>query len=424
MIYAQQTAGQEGLSDDDLRDVLFTALEALPQAERVLAIPPDFSRFHSRAGVLTEAAWRYYGTRLADILPAIGTHAPMSDDELSAMFGATPRDLFRVHNWRDDVVTLGDVPAEFVAEATAGRISVPWPAQVNRMLVEGGYDRILSIGQVVPHEVIGMANYNKNIFVGTGGSDGINKSHFISAVCGIENILGRADNPVRSILNYASEHFARDLPITYVHTVIGIDESGRPLPRGIFVGDDIECFHRAAELAQELNVFVLDRQPRKVIAYMDPGEFKSTWLANKAVYRTRMAIADGGELVVIAPGLKEFGEDRDIDALIRRYGYCGTERVMEIVQEDERMRRMLGAAAHLVHGSSEGRFEITYAPGHLSKAEIESAGYEFLELHTARERYRPESMAPGWNTLPTGEEVYYVPNPALGLWAHGSRFAR
>jgi len=410
------------LTHEQMETALFSALDSLPKAKRVLIIPPDFTRYHSRAGLLTEMAWRYYGSSLADILPALGTHFAMTDEEISTMYGQTPRNLFRVHNWRKDVVTLGEVPAEFIGELTGGRLMIPWPAQVNRMLVEGKYDRILSIGQVVPHEVIGMANYNKNIFVGTGGSEGINKSHFISAVLGIENILGRADNPVRAILNYASDHFAQALPITYVQTVIGMDAEGKPEPRGIFVGDDSECFYRASELSQRANIFLVERQPKKIVAWMDPGEFKSTWLANKAVYRSRLAIADGGELVVIAPGLREFGEDPGIDALIRRYGYCGTDAVLRLVEQNDDLKQMLGAAAHLIHGSSEGRFSVTYAPGAISEGEIRAAGYGYLDLQTALKRYAPDSLKPGFNTLPDGEEVYFVPNPALGLWAFRANF--
>lgn len=424
MIRSQAIGDPVPLSNRDLELTLREALDPLPPAERVLVIPPDFTRFHSKAGLLTEMVWQYYGDKVTDILPALGTHAPMTPQEISAMFGETPTDLFRVHNWRKDVVSLGEVPESYISELTDGRIRFPWPAEVNRLLLEGDFDRIISIGQVVPHEVIGMANYNKNVFVGTGGSVGINRSHFISAVYGIERVLGRADNPVRAILNYASENFGKDLPITYVQTVIGVGNDGSPETRGIFIGDDSECFYHASESASRFNVFTVERPPQKVIAWMDPKEFKSTWLANKAVYRSRLAIADGGELVVIAPGLKEFGEDREIDALIRKYGYCGTDQVLDLVEREEDLKNMLSAAAHLIHGSSEGRFTITYAPGHLSEEEIQKVGYKYLELQEALRRYQPDNLKPGFNTLSDGEEVYFIPNPALGLWAHPSRFTQ
>ena len=409
------------LSSADLKAGLFSALDALGPRNKVLALPPDFTRYHSRAGEVARDAWEYYGDRLTDVLPALGTHAPMTDCEIGNMFGDMPRSLFRVHDWRSGLVTLGEVPATFVCRQSEGRLDFPWPAQVDRLLVEGGFDLILSIGQVVPHEVIGMANYNKNVFVGTGGSEGINKSHYLGAVYGMERIMGRADTPVRRVLNYASDHFARHLPIVYVQTVLGKNESGRLVLRGLYVGDDVECFERAADLSFRVNFQLLDREIRKCVVFLDPAEFKSTWLGNKAVYRTRMAMADGGELVVLAPGVKEFGEDQAIDALIRKYGYVGTPRVLRAVEENADLAGSLGAAAHLIHGSSEDRFAITYCPGRLTREEVEGVNFRYAPLPQMMERYNPARLIDGYNDV-DGEEVFYISNPALGLWAYQGRF--
>jgi len=309
-----------------LKDLLAESLAKLGQRNRVLAVPPDLSRLHSRAGELTRYAWEYYGDRLKAVLPALGTHTAMQPDQIARMFGAMPQKLFRVHNWRTDVETLGEVPAEFIHEQSEGKLNYAWPAQVNRFIARGGFDLILSIGQVVPHEVSGMANYNKNILVGTGGRDGINRSHYLGAVYGMERIMGRAENPVRNVLNYASDHFLRNLPIVYVLTVVGrmaddrtedaADE--RLAMRGLFIGDDVECFHRAAELSLKVNIETLDAPIQKAVVYLDRHEFHSTWLGNKAIYRTRMALADGAELIILAPGVKEFGEDAAIDVELRR----------------------------------------------------------------------------------------------------------
>jgi len=316
------------------------------------------------------------------------------------------------------------VPSDFIRKVTEGKIDYPWPAQVNKLLVQGRYDLILSIGQVVPHEVIGMANYNKNIFVGTGGVEGINKSHFIGAVYGMERIMGRANNPVRAVLNYASDHFAKDLPIVYVLTVVGKNTAGQLAVKGLFIGDDIECFERAAELSLKVNFEMLDRPLEKIVVYLDPSEYKSTWLGNKSIYRTRMAIADGGELIILAPGLKEFGEDAEIDRLIRKYGYLTTPEILQLVKDNEDLQNNLAAAAHLIHGSSENRFKITYCPGHLTKKEIESVNYNYAPLDEMRQRYRPETLKDGFNTMPDGEEIFYISNPALGLWAFKERFQK
>jgi len=291
------------------------------------------------------------------------------------------------------------------------------------MVVEGGHDLILSPGQVVPHEVIGMANYNKNVFVGTGGAEGINKSHYLGAVYGMERIMGRAINPVRKVLNYAHERFARHLPLVFAHTVVGRQADGSLAVKGLYIGDDPECFLKAAELSLAVNFTMLDKPLAKVVVYLDPKEFRSTWLGNKSVYRTRMALADRGELVVLAPGVKEFGEDPEIDRLIRKYGYSGTDRVVGLVEKEADLKASLSAAAHLIHGSSEGRFSITYAPGHLSREEVEGVGFRWADLGETLKRYDPTRLKEGFNTLPDGQEIFYISNPAVGLWAYRGRFA-
>jgi nickel-dependent lactate racemase len=345
----------------------------------------------------------------------------MTDAEIAAMYGATPRGLFRVHDWRNDVVTLGEVPGEFLYEVSEGKVDYCWPAQVNKLLRDGGHDLILSIGQVVPHEVVGMANYNKNIFVGTGGSIGIHRSHFLGAVYGMERMMGRADTPVRRVLNYASDHFATGLPIVYVQTVVGKNDAGRLVVRGLYIGDDVECFELAAALSLKVNFKMLDREIKKAVVFLDPHEFRSTWLGNKSVYRTRMALADNAELIVLAPGVHEFGEDSAIDALIRRYGYCGTPRTLELVKEDPALAANLSAAAHLIHGSSEWRFTIRYCPGHLTREEIESVHFEYGDLAEMTKKYDPAKLRDGWNVV-DGEEIFYISNPGLGLWAYEGRF--
>lgn len=420
MLYYSRGSEHDNLNTEDLRHGLCAALEKLGKRQKVLALPPDITRLHSRAGELTRFAWQYYGGAMTDVLPALGTHFAMTGPEIEKMFGEVPPHLFRVHDWRNGFTTLGEVPAAFIREVSEGRLDWSWPAQVSRLIAKGGHDLVLSLGQVVPHEVIGMASYNKNVFVGTGGSEGINKSHFLGACYGMERIMGRADTPVRKVLNYASDHFAKNLPIVYVLTVVGATQSG-PVTRGLFVGDDIECFNKACELALKVNFTMLDKPLKKVVVYLDPEEFKSTWLGNKSIYRTRMAMADGGELIVLAPGLKEFGEDKGIDTMIRKYGYVGTERVLQRVHENDDLRLGLGAAAHLIHGSTEGRFTVTYCPGHVTKQEIESVNMQYADLRTMMAKYDPKKLKDGPNTI-AGEDIFYISNPGLGLWSTRARF--
>ena len=423
MIYYQRGSENEVINSGELKEAVFTTLEKLDKKNKVLAIPPDFTRVHSRAGELTRYIWEYYREKLTDILPALGTHAPMTTEEINTMFGNIPCNLFRVHDWRNDIVTLGTVPESFIREVSENKVKYPWKAQVNKLLVEGSFDLILSIGQVVPHEVAGMANYNKNIFIGTGGAEGINKSHFLGAVYGMERMMGKSDTPVRKVLNYASEHFSGSLPpVLYFLTVIGKDNHEDQVIRGLFIGNDPECFNLASELSLKVNLELVEKPLMKTVVYLDPAEYKSTWLGNKSIYRTRMAIADDGELIILAPGLKEFGEDPEIDRLIRKYGYRGTPSILQAVEDNEEMRNNLSAAAHLIHGSSENRFRITYCPGSLTENEIKSVNFSYADYRVMIRKYNPEKLKEGINIMPDGEEIFFISNPALGLWAYKNRF--
>jgi nickel-dependent lactate racemase len=420
-LYCAQGGKDLELSSGELRDLLFSAFEKLGSRKKILVVPPDQTRAASRAGELTRYAWEYYRDNLRAVLPALGTHKPMSAERIAGMFGSIPLNLFHAHNWREDVETVGVVPSEFIYAQSEGKLHYEWPAQVNRLVTRGDFDLIVSVGQVVPHEVIGMANYNKNILVGTGGPDSINRSHYLGAVYGMERIMGRADNPVRRVLNFAASHFLGDLPIVYVLTVVGRNVSGEIVARGLFVGDDSECFRRAAELSFQVNFELLAAPLRKVVVYLNPHEFHSTWLGNKAIYRTRMAMADGGELIILAPGVGEFGEDPTIDALIRKYGYHGTDSTLAMVQKNKDLAADLSAAAHLIHGSSEGRFHIIWCAGHLTREEVEGAGFGYGELSHMTQLYDPAKLQQGWNQVKC-EDVYFIENPGLGLWASADRF--
>jgi nickel-dependent lactate racemase len=420
-LYCNVGSADTNLSGQQLNDLLVQALDKLGPRKRVLVIPPDITRLHSQAGELTQFAWKYYGDRLAAVLPALGTHAAMSSEQLTRMFGDMPQSLFHIHNWRTDIETIGELPPSFIEEQSEGKLHYSWLAQVNRLLLNGNFDLILSVGQVVPHEVIGMANYNKNVLIGTGGREGINRSHYLGAVYGMERIMGRADNPVRRVLNTASDRFLKNLPIVYAHTVVGRAADGGLVTRGFYVGDDVACFHKAAELSLQVNFEMLDEPVRKAVVYLDPHEFRSTWLGSKSIYRTRMALADGAELIILAPAVKEFGEDRTIDALIRKYGYRGTPATLEAVARNADLAADLSAAAHLIHASSEGRFTITWCPGHLTREEVEGVGFNYGDLAEMQRRYDPAKLQHGLNNV-DGEELFFVANPGLGLWAHRDRF--
>jgi nickel-dependent lactate racemase len=423
MLYYALGSKTENLSYSDIRNFLFKVFDQMGSKNKVLVIPPDYTRVHSKAGLVTQQIYEYYGENLTDVLPAIGTHAPMTREEISIMFGNIPQQLFRVHRWREDLQLLGEIPAELVSEISEGKVNFHWPVQINKKLLESKFDLILSLGQVAPHEVTGMANYNKNILVGVGGPENIHKSHFLSAVYGMERIMGKIDNPARKLLNHASELYLRDLPVVYILTVVSQDKTGKLVIRGLYIGDDEECFRAAAELSQRVNFEILEQPLKKVVVYLNPQEFKSTWLGNKSIYRTRMAIADRGELVVMAPGIHTFSEDPEIDYLIRKYGYSPTSEILDLVEKDSELRDNLAAAAHLIHGSSEERFTITYCPGHLQEQDIRSVNFRYADLDEMLDKYHPDELRDGFNIMDSGEEIFYISNPAFSLWAYKGKIS-
>ena len=414
---------EQGLSRKEIRLALLASLEARC-VEKALILPPDFTRFHSGAGFITNVYYHALTERGAevDILPALGTHEPMTGSQLAAMFGDIPHDRFLVHDWRHDVDKLGEIPAAFVSEITGGPWNDPVSIEINRRVMDESYDLIISPGQVVPHEVIGMSNHAKNLFVGVGGSDMINKSHMIGAVYGMERMMGRDHTPVRKLFDYGMEHFLKCRPILFVLTVTTAP-GGEIRTHGLFLGEGRECLTQAVKLAQEKNIDFVEHGVKKCVVYLDPEEFKSTWLGNKAVYRTRMMMADGGELLILAPGVEKFGEDPECDRLIRKYGYRGRLNTLAAFEKPENadLRENMGAAAHLIHGSSDGRFSITYAVRDIFRAEIEGVGYRSADYADTAARYDPNKLHYGYNAV-DGEEIYYIPNPALGLWIDRERF--
>jgi nickel-dependent lactate racemase len=396
------------------------------QPRRVLLLPPDITRMHSGAGRLTEILYHLLAEQAgpaADIhvIPTLGQHVPHTPEENRRMFGSIPNERIHAHDWREGCTPLGEISAAEVRAASGGRADWPIPIVLNRQLIEEPWDLIVNVGQVVPHEVLGFANHNKNYFIGLAGKATICASHIMAASGGIENNLGNLMTPLRSVFNLAEDRYLKHLPDVYVQIVMARDRDNRLVHTGLYVGDDLETYYAAARHSREQNITIFDEPVEKMVCVMQADEFVSTWVANKAIYRTRMALADGGELLVIAPGLKRFGEQPDVDRLIRRYGYCGTPRVLEQYRTEADLQDLAHGAAHLMNGSTEGRFTVTYAPGHLTRAEIESVGFRYADLAETIKRYQPDRLTEGWNTLADGERFFFIPTPSAGLWATRAR---
>ncbi|MEQ8790054.1 MAG: lactate racemase domain-containing protein [Pirellulaceae bacterium] len=385
---------------------------------RVLLLPPDITRMHSGAGWITEELYKRFADEAeVHVIPTLGQHEPHTPAQNRTMFGSIPNERIHAHDWRDGVVKVGEISADYVKEVSGGVADWAMPIWLNRRLMEEPWDLIINVGHVVPHEVLGFANHNKNYFIGLGGKDLICAAHMMAACCGIENNLGCLVTPVRECFNKAEEDFLGHLPDFYVQVVLARHSNGELVHTGVHVGDDLATYLAAARQSREQNITVLDEPLQKVVCVMQEDEFFSTWVANKAVYRTRMALADDGELLIIAPGLKRFGEQADVDALIRKYGYCGTPRVMQQYREQADMQDLAHATAHLIHGSSEGRFQITYAPGHLTRAEVEGVNFQYADLKETLARYPIDKLQEGFNEMPDGERIFFIPTPSAGLWA-------
>ncbi len=389
--------------------------------KKILIIPPDFTRFYSMSGKITSMLYkRLKDICTIDILPALGTHMPMTDKELDEMFEGIPHDRFFIHDWKNDVVKIGEVPKDFVYEVSEGLVNEKIDVEVNKRFLDKSYDLIISIGQVVPHEVVGMANYSKNIFVGIGGNSMINKSHMLGAFYGMERMMGRDYSPVRKVFDYAQEKFISSFPLFYIFTVTTQNGASADI-HGLYAGNGRDAFEEALKDSQQKNFTFLDEEPEKIVVYLDEREFKTTWLGNKAIYRTRMAIAKGGDLIILAPEVKRFGEDAENDRLIRKYGYIGRENILKKADENDDLKSNLSVAAHIIHGSSDGKFNITYAVRHMTKEEIENANFNYMDYDEAVKKYDPKKLKDGYNDV-DGEKIYFISNPALGLWSSRKKF--
>ncbi len=413
---------KDGLSFEEIKDAVINSID-VEKLKKVLIVPPDITRFYSNAGLITNIYYHYLTKHNieVDILPALGTHDVMTETEVLEMFGDIPYNKFIPHNFRKDVVNIGEVPKDFLLEISEGIWDIPVEVEVNKLIMDESYDLILSIGQIVPHEVVGIANHSKNLLVGCGGKNIIDKSHMLGAVYGMEKMMGKDHTPVRKMFDYAFNKFLGHLPVLFVLTVTTAPK-GETITHGLYIGNLRKGFELGIEKVEQKNLDFVEKPIKKCVVYLEPKEFKTTWLGNKAVYRTRMAIADEGELIILAPGVTRFGEDLEIDKLIREFGYQGRIKILELFKENEVLKENMSVAAHLIHGSSDDRFKITYAVKNISKEEIESVNFNYASYDEMIKKYNPKTLKTGWNTLPNGEEIYYIPNPALGLWVDKNKF--
>lgn len=384
---------------------------------KVLLIPPDITRSHSGAGAITDYLYRELTERNCEVrvLPALGTHTPMTEEELHEMFGdKIPMDAYLVHDFRKTITKVGVVPGKFLNEISEGLFTEDVHVSINPELLDKSYDAILSIGQVVPHEIAGMANYTKNIVVGCGGGELINVSHFLGVFWELDRILGRDINPVRKLFDYIQDNLLCKIPFTFIQTVMAqID--GEDCYKGVYIGQGREPYNMAVNLSKKVNFNLVDRPIDKCVVWMDPHSYHSTWVTNKAIYRTQLAVKPGGEIIIIAPGVHTFGENDLADGIIRKYGYTPRDKMLELRKTEPTLRDNLSLAGHLIHGCPEG-IRVTYCTDKLSREEVEKANFGYMSVEEALAKYPCQNWKTGWQKANDGNEVYFVANAALGLW--------
>lgn len=411
----------DGLKAQEWQDALRAVTQSLgADVKRVLLVAPDNTRGLGMAGTLTNFFYQELSARCTvHVLIGLGAHMPMTDQEIRDFFGdAIPLDHYIQHDWRNDVEQIGVVPAEVVFEISNGRFNKPIEVEVNKAVASGNYDQIISIGQVVPHEILGMANFSKSFFVGAGGYNLISKTHILAPLCGAEFAVGNIDNPVRKVFDYAHTHFLKDLPILFIMTVTTLSDKEEIRLEGLFIGETREAFEQAAALSAAKNMIYIDKPQKKVVTCLDEVEFRSTWVGDKAIQRTHTIMAEGGELIILAPGIKQFGDDEITDQVMRKYGYIKKAEIAALINDPTSdLAQNLAAAGQLMVTSPDGRFKVTYAVKHLTREEVEGVGFNYMDYYAAKEYYAVDTLKEGYNTMPDGEEIYFIKNPGMGFWS-------
>ncbi len=399
-----------------------------PPKNRILIIAPNFTLINSVGGEITQILYSFLkDNSIIDIIPASGMHQPLSKENRIKNYGKIPEQVFKIHNWRDSVKNIGQISSEDIKELSNDVLDYTIDVDINQNLLNKEYDHIISIGQVYPHETAGFSNGVKNILYGLGGSDFINKTHFLSAVVGIDNIIGQTQNPIQNLFKYASDSFLKErVKIHYISYVISTNINAESFLQGLFFGDAenySRIFSKASKLSYNNNINVISDPLKNILVFLDPQNYSSTWRGNEAIYRTRRALENNGNLVIIAPGLTNFIEDPTLDDLIRKFGYLGKEAILEKVNKSKLLQENLSLAAHLIQGSSENKFKITYCTKNLSENDFRTVNYNWMNLEGAIKYYQIKKLKRGLNILPDGNEIFYITNPSINLWIARKKFS-
>jgi lactate racemase len=343
------------LTEDQVKAVIIQGLDSLSlTGKRVLFIIPDSTRTMPLPLFFREITGQLMGkARQLDFLVALGTHPAMSAEALLRLVGISAEEKASKyanvqllnHAWKDpqSLTLLGSIPSSEILELSNGLLEMEVPVRLNRRILE--YDQIIICGPVFPHEVVGFSGGNKYFFPGIAGSDIIDFTHWLGALITSYTAIGTKDTPMRRVINRA----AAMIPVPRHALCSVVSHEGIS---GVFFGTPEEAFSAAADLSAQVHVHWIATPYRQVLSVM-PSMYDEIWVGAKGMYKMEPAIADGGEVIIYAPHIREFSVVHG--KVIREIGYHVRD---YFVKQWERFKDYpWGVLAHSTHLRGIGSYE-------------------------------------------------------------------
>jgi nickel-dependent lactate racemase len=335
------------VSQAQVRETIVSACEAIkPTGKRILAIIPD----HTRTCPLPMFLRELYDVvgrqaKKLDFLVALGTHPPMSNDQIDHLLGVQPGqrsevfpnvDVFN-HHWKDPNALrhIGTLPAGKIAEISEGRFSMDVEVTVNKLVFD--YDAVVIVGPVFPHEVVGFSGGCKYFFPGVSGPELLNFFHWLGAVITNPKIIGTKYTPVRAVVDAAGDMIGTD-KFAFCMVVRGEELAG------LYFGTPKVAWSAAADLSDKIHVQYVDK-PFKSVLSRAPKMYDDIWTGGKCMYKLECVVADGGELIIYAPHITEISVAHG--QLIQEIGYH--TRDYFLTQWDKFKHYPWGVLAHSTH---------------------------------------------------------------------------
>ena len=347
------------LSLAQIEEILAEALSTIPSNSSVLAIVADKTRDDNTNQLFPLTGQILQSRRLKkfDVLIAQGTHSPMSEREklskIGSVGGSAIPGLGQIfdHEWMNPrkLVSIGVLDPARVDAITGGLFHRAIDLKVNFLLAPGSYDTVLIFGTTVPHEVAGFSGGAKYFFPGVSGPDLTHLTHWLGALAGIENTIGRIETPPRHLFEAAADYVPASV-ISLSSVVTRRD--GRMRTHALFCGECRQAVRQAAAVSRKVHIRYTGRKYRRVVALLD-SHLHDLWVGGKASYRLGGIVEEGGELIIYAPHVVEISDVHG--ELIKRFGYAPLEKIRQFVEQSEELRQNLCVAAHLAHVSYAGR---------------------------------------------------------------------